>query len=158
MSEPEEVLALVDDLLRLAEGSTATRIEVETDDFVVAVSRDAPPVIAARDRVAGAPLLCRTEDAHRGRGDPADATVAVGGRARSNGGTSGGERHCVARDREAKSSVSTSMRVAVEPSARRSRSSTSARTSSGSLIGDPAGARGATTAPVSVQEVRRSAR
>ena len=54
MSEPDEVLALVDDLLRLAEGSAATRIEVETEEFAVSVSRDAAPVIAAHPRVPAA--------------------------------------------------------------------------------------------------------
>lgn len=54
MSEADEVLALVDDLLRLAEGSSATRIEVETDDFAVSVSRDAAPVLASGPGAAAA--------------------------------------------------------------------------------------------------------
>ena len=40
--EDGEVLALVDDLIRLARASGAARIEVETEEMAVAVSVDAP--------------------------------------------------------------------------------------------------------------------
>ena len=39
MSEPDHVLGLVDDLLRLAQGSAATTIEVESDGLSVKVTR-----------------------------------------------------------------------------------------------------------------------
>jgi len=42
MSEPDHVLGLVDDLLRLVEGSAATTIEVESDGLSVKVTRRVP--------------------------------------------------------------------------------------------------------------------
>ena len=39
LSEPDHVLGLVDDLLRLAQGSAATTIEVESDGLAVKVTR-----------------------------------------------------------------------------------------------------------------------
>jgi len=50
MSEPDHVLGLVDDLLRLVEGSAATTIEVESDGLSVKVTRRAP---FGRDRGGG---------------------------------------------------------------------------------------------------------
>ena len=49
MSEPDHVLGLVDDLLRLVEGSAATTIEVESDGLSVKVSR----VLVRRESGAG---------------------------------------------------------------------------------------------------------
>ncbi|MDP9253244.1 MAG: hypothetical protein M3O80_09585 [Chloroflexota bacterium] len=39
MSEPDHVLGLLDDLMRLAEGSPAVTIEVEAESFAVSVTR-----------------------------------------------------------------------------------------------------------------------
>lgn len=39
MSEPDHVLGLLDDLMKLIEGSPATTIEVEADGFAVTVTR-----------------------------------------------------------------------------------------------------------------------
>ena len=55
MSEPDHVLGLVDDLLRLAQGSAATTIEVESDGLSVKVTRLARAAIGgggggSRDR------------------------------------------------------------------------------------------------------------
>ena len=46
MSETDEVLALLDDLLRLAEGSGASTIEVEAEGMAAAIVR-VPSVVAA---------------------------------------------------------------------------------------------------------------
>lgn len=40
LSEPDPILGLLDDLVRLAQGSTATSIEVEAAEFSVTVTRD----------------------------------------------------------------------------------------------------------------------
>jgi len=56
--DKDEVLALLDDLLRLAEGSGATAIEVEADGFAAAIVRApsiAPARTAAEARNATAP-------------------------------------------------------------------------------------------------------
>lgn len=46
MSDNDEVLGLLDDLVRLAEGSSATTIEVEGEGIGAAIARLASPVIA----------------------------------------------------------------------------------------------------------------
>jgi biotin carboxyl carrier protein len=51
VSDPDEVMGLLDELAKLLDGSDATTIEVETDDFSVRVTRR--PGHAARAAVAG---------------------------------------------------------------------------------------------------------
>jgi acetyl-CoA carboxylase biotin carboxyl carrier protein len=60
--EKDEVLALLDDLLRLAEGSNATAIEVETEGMAAAIVRVPPMLVAsaaaeARAAAAAAPKV-----------------------------------------------------------------------------------------------------
>lgn len=59
MSEPDEALAMLDELARLIEGSPAGSIEVETERFAVKVTRqsaavtaDAPEVATEREAIA----------------------------------------------------------------------------------------------------------
>ena len=65
LTERDEVLSLLDELARLLEGSRATSIEAETDDFSLRVTRSAPaanaaePAIRERDAVAEAEKLQR---------------------------------------------------------------------------------------------------
>lgn len=47
MSDRNEVLSLLDELARLIDPSAASSIEVETDDFALKVTRQAPAVAAA---------------------------------------------------------------------------------------------------------------
>jgi biotin carboxyl carrier protein len=47
MSDRDEVLSLLDELSRLIDRSAASSIEVETDDFALKVTRQAPAVAAA---------------------------------------------------------------------------------------------------------------
>ncbi|CAN5176242.1 acetyl-CoA carboxylase biotin carboxyl carrier protein [soil metagenome] len=63
MSE-DEALELLDDLVRLARGSRATRIEVETDDLRLAVAVDpssTPPGSASGSAAAVEPLTGRAQ-------------------------------------------------------------------------------------------------
>ena len=59
MSDPDHVLGLLDDLMRLAEGSPAVTIEVEAESFAVSVTRrgaarpDASLATTERPAVAG---------------------------------------------------------------------------------------------------------
>ena len=59
MSDPDHVLGLLDDLMRLAEGSPAVTIEVEAESFAVSVTRrgaarpDATLATTERPAVAG---------------------------------------------------------------------------------------------------------
>jgi biotin carboxyl carrier protein len=59
VSENDEVLALLDDLLRLAEGSGASVIEVETEGMAAAIVRvpSATVADAAETRAAAAPKV-----------------------------------------------------------------------------------------------------
>ena len=52
MTDRDEVLSLLDELARLLEGTRATSIEVETDDFSLRVRRDASAA-AATEPAAG---------------------------------------------------------------------------------------------------------
>jgi biotin carboxyl carrier protein len=65
--EKDEVLALLDDLLRLAEGSGATAIEVEADGIAAAIVR-APSIVPARTaaevRAATAPKVPEPSRVH----------------------------------------------------------------------------------------------
>ncbi|HEV2011592.1 MAG TPA: biotin/lipoyl-containing protein [Candidatus Limnocylindria bacterium] len=67
MSENDEVLALLDDLLRLAEGSGATAIEVEAEGMAAAIVR-VPSVIAyktaAEARAATIPKVSEPARVH----------------------------------------------------------------------------------------------
>jgi biotin carboxyl carrier protein len=47
MSDRDEVLSLLDDLAKLIDRSAASSIEVETDDFALKVTRQAPGIAAA---------------------------------------------------------------------------------------------------------------
>ena len=66
MSEQDHILALVDDLLRLAEGSSAATIEVEAEGLLVKVTRRPPGRESAgvsRERgVAGGPAPTKSDD------------------------------------------------------------------------------------------------
>jgi biotin carboxyl carrier protein len=65
--DTDEVLALLDDLLRLAEGSGATTIEVEADGMAAAIVR-VPSVVAAQTaaeaRAASIPTLAEPSRVH----------------------------------------------------------------------------------------------
>jgi biotin carboxyl carrier protein len=64
--EKDEVLALLDDLMRLAEGSGATAIEVEADGMSAAIVR-APSPVAARASAGArtaAPKLAEPDRVH----------------------------------------------------------------------------------------------
>jgi biotin carboxyl carrier protein len=65
--EKDEVLALLDDLLRLAEGSGATAIEVETEGMAAAIVRvpSAVPALAAAEARAAAAAAPKIPDPSR---------------------------------------------------------------------------------------------
>lgn len=91
MSRPDEVLSLVDELARLAREGGASRIEVRTEAFSVAVSVDpaAAPVPSAAVR-SMAPAPPTTQRVHAGavgifsaarewsRGDPVRSGAVLG--------------------------------------------------------------------------------
>jgi acetyl-CoA carboxylase biotin carboxyl carrier protein len=62
MSDTDEVLGLLDDLLRLAAGTSASTIEVEADDVAVSLTRT-PTVAAAPSADAGASAPAPAEPA-----------------------------------------------------------------------------------------------
>jgi acetyl-CoA carboxylase biotin carboxyl carrier protein len=64
-TQQDPVLGLLDDLLRLAEGSPAGAIEVEADGFSVAITRDPRRSAASAPRTRGAGAVARTEDVQR---------------------------------------------------------------------------------------------
>src|SRR5256885_427920 len=85
MSEPDHVLGLVDDLLRLAQGSAATTIEVESDGLSVKVTR------LARGAIGGGGGGSRETGGVGGSAPTRDRGSAptIGGGSRGRGGVGG---------------------------------------------------------------------
>ncbi|HEX9270057.1 MAG TPA: biotin/lipoyl-containing protein [Candidatus Limnocylindria bacterium] len=64
MSDKDDVLGLLDDLLRLAEGSAASVIEVEADGLAVALVRAPQPARAAQHVAASVPSVPQPTRVH----------------------------------------------------------------------------------------------